>query len=367
MIFLVSVAAILQGLAPPDQAPAAPRAEGLAQRLARIETYVEHERASQRIPGLSIAIVHEGEAVWSRGFGAADVENDVPATAQTVYRIASITRMVTAVALLQLVQNGKISLRASVRDYVPELPDKGERITLEHLLPHLGGIRPCKSRDELYNRTAYRRLVDTLVLFKDDPLVAKPGEKFINTPFGYTLLGLVVERVTGTAFGKHLRASVFEPLGMKKTGVEDQAMIVPKRARGYILRKDLTLRNSTYVDLSARAPADGLVSTVDDLARFAAGFLNGKLLTPPFAKLMMTEYRTSAGESTHYGLGCFVREENGRRIIGHGGWQPQVSTFLVLAPDQRAAIVVLANLEQADTKGMALAILEMLLGHAGRE
>lgn len=363
MMFLLSMTAILFSSAQPDKAPG----DQLSARLARIETYIERQRVELHIPGMCVAVVHDGKPVWSHGFGIADLENDVPATTKTVYRIASITRMVTAVAVLRLVQDGKLDLHASVRDYVPELPDKGERITLEQLLAHLSGIRPCRSRDELFNRKSYRRLIDAIVPFKDDPLVAKPGERFLNTPYGYTLLGLVIERVTGTEYGKYLKKTIFEPLDMTATGVEDLAAIVPHRARGYILRKDQTVRNSAFVDLSAHVPADGLVSTVDDLARFAAAFMDGKLLSPPFTKLMMTEYRTAAGEPTHYGLGCFVREEHGRRIVGHGGWQPQVSSFLLIAPDQRAAVVVLANLEQADTKTIALGILDMLLDDVGSD
>ena len=342
--------------------PAADDAASPEFRLTRVAEYLADEREKQHIPGMSVAVVLDDKPVWSRGFGVADVENDVPAAPNTVYRIASISRMITAVAVLQLVQSGKIGLSASVRDYVPEFPDKGERITVEHLLTHLSGIRACKNRDELFNRKHYNRLIDTLELFSDDALLAEPGRRFINSPFGYTLLGLMIERVSGLAFGDYLRKHIFEPLGMKATGLEDLPAVVPHRARGYVVQKDGSLKNSYFVDLSVRYPADGMVSTAEDLARFAVGLMTNKLLETPMVKVMTTEYETKSGEKTHYGLGCFVREDGGRRIIGHRGWQPQVASFLLIVPDRRAAVVVLANLEQADVKAIALAVADMLLG-----
>jgi CubicO group peptidase (beta-lactamase class C family) len=290
------------------------------------------------------------------------VENGVPAGPDTVYRIASISRMITAVAVLQLVQSGKIGLNASVRDYVPELPDKGHRITVEHLLAHLSGLRSCKNRDELFNRKHHLRLVDTLDYFKDDPLLVEPGRRFINTPFGYTLLGLVVERVSSLTFGDYVQKHIFAPAEMKTAGLEDLSAVIPHRARGYILKKDGSLRNSYFVDLSVRYPGDGMVASAEDLARFAIGLLTGRLLDPPTIKIMTTAYRTKSGEQTHYGLGCFVREHNGRRIVGHAGWQPQVATFLLIIPDSHASVVVLANLEQADVKKIALAVADIILG-----
>jgi CubicO group peptidase (beta-lactamase class C family) len=333
-------------------------------RLARVAEYLVEERARQHIPGVSVAVVLDGKLVWSRGFGLADVENEVPATPKTVYRLASISKMITAVAVLQLVQEGKVGLNASVRDYVPELPDKGERISVEHLLSGLSGIRAYKSREELFSREPYRRLVDSVESFKDDPLIAVPGRRFINSPYGYTLLGLVVERVSGLTFGDYLEENIFEPSGMSSSGLDDLSGIVAHRGRGYVLQKDGSLRNSFFVDLSARYPGEGMAGTVEDLARFAIAFMTGKLLESSMIKVMTTEYRTEAGESTRYGLGCFVREENGRRIIGHGGWQPQVASFLLIVPDSRAAVAVLANLEQADVKTISLSVAEMLLGES---
>ena len=139
---------------------------------------------------MSAAVVVGDRIVRSRGYGLADIENDVRATPQTVYRIASISKMITAVAVLQLVQSGQLSLSASVRDYVPELPDKGERITVRHVLAHLSGVRHYMNAEECLSTKHYGLLVDTLDVFKDDPLVVKPGERFVYSTWAYTILGL---------------------------------------------------------------------------------------------------------------------------------------------------------------------------------
>ncbi|MFQ5463499.1 MAG: serine hydrolase domain-containing protein [Phycisphaerae bacterium] len=331
-------------------------------RGARIRAYVEAQQKEQAIPGLSLAIAIDHSVVWSRAFGLSDLENAVPATPQTVYRIASISRLVTAICVMQLVQQGKIALNTSVRDFVPELPNKGHRITVEHILAHLSGIRPIKSSEELFNSKRYARLVDALDPFKDDPLIAPPGQRFLYTPLAYTLLGLIVERVSGLGFRDYLKQHVFGPASMDAADVDDPTRIIPRRARGYVRRKDGSVSNARFVDSSLLLPAEGIVATAEDLAKLAIAWQSGRLVDAPLRDLMMTEYKTAGGYGTHYGLGCFVRTWAGRKIVGHGGWQPQVSSFLLILPEDRIAVAILANLEQADVKTMSLHIAKILLG-----
>ena len=340
-------------------------ADPLAARLERVADYLGGERRKLHIPGLSAAVVLDNRVVFVDGFGEADVENHVPATSQAVYRIAEVSKMISAVALLQLVASGKLDLDASVRNYVPELPDKGAPITVRHLLAHLSGLRHYKGKEEFLSRKHYHRLLDTLVVFKDDPLIAKPGERFLYSTLAYNLIGLMIERVSGMTFGEYINKHVFDPLEMSSSGLEDLEAIVPHRARGYRLDDNGSLSNSPFVDLSVRYPGDGMVSTVEDLSRFAMAFMSSRLLSPELIRAMTTEQKTTSGEGTGYGLGCFVRKENGRRIIGHGGWQPQVSAFLLILPDRNLAVIILANLESVDVGQMSLAVAELLLADVG--
>ncbi|MHC4696479.1 MAG: serine hydrolase domain-containing protein [Planctomycetota bacterium] len=342
---------------------AAPQERGssLETRLERVTAYLKEEQAHAQIPGMSAAVVVGDRLVWARGFGLADVEHNVAATPRTVYRIASISKMVTAVAVLQLVQYGRLSLNASIRDYVPELPDKGERISVRHVLAHLSGIRHYSSAEERLSQTHYKRLVDTLEVFKDDPLVDKPGERFVYSTWAYNLLGIVIERVSGSTFDEHVKKSLFEPLGMTASAMDDPGVIIPHRARSYIRRQDDSLGNAPLVDLSVRYPGDGMVSTVEDLGGFAAAFLKGTVLNASVTQIMTTEHKTSSGEPTRYGLGCFVRELDGRKIIGHAGTTPQASACLLIVPGEKLAVVLLANLARADVTTMSLDMAKILL------
>ncbi|MHC5110632.1 MAG: serine hydrolase domain-containing protein [Planctomycetota bacterium] len=327
----------------------------------RFHAFCEREFQRQQIPGLSVAVVTSGGEIWEESYGLADMENNVAATTQTVYRLASISRMITAVAVLQLVQHGSLDLNANIRDFVPEFKTD-QSITIQHILPHLSGIRTLNSADELYNRREYARLIDTIDRFSGDPLVASPGRRFHNSALAYNLLGILIERVTGRSFESQLKTAVFDPAGMTSAGTDDARRIIPHRSAGYIRRKDGSLRNSIFVDLSLLRPAEGLAGSARDLARFGKALLNGTLLKPAYFNLMATEYKTVEGKPIHYGLGCFVRTWNGYKIVGHGGWQPKVSSFLLILPEKKIVVAALANLEQADVKticeGVATIILE---------
>ena len=227
-------------------------------------------------------------------------------------------------------------------------------------------MRAYARREELYNKTTYNRPADVLAVFKDDDLLAAPGQRFVNTPYGYLLLGLLIERVSGLSLEDSLRHHVFGPAGMSTADLEEASAIVPYRAGGYRRLKSGALIRAIHVDMSDRRASDGIIGTVVDLGRFAEAWLNHKLIGPELTQVMSTGYHTAAGQETHYGLGCFVREETGRRIVGHSGWQPGAAAFLVIAPDQRAAVAVLANLGQADVKSIGLALLDILVDGATR-
>lgn len=342
-------------------APESDKALALESVIPGIRSFLEAERQRLSIPGMSAAIVWEGRPAWSSGFGLADVENDVPAVASTVYRIGGISRMITAVAVLQLAQSGRISLDESIREFVPDFPETESVVSIRQVLGHMSGIRGLKGADEISNRNRYERLADTLVLYKKDRMAAKPGERFINSSLAYNLLGLLIERATVSSLEDYLEHWIFKPSGMTATGLDDAFRVVPKRSRGYALDANGSLRNANFTDASISYPGDGMRSTVDDLAGFASAWLRGDLLSPELRSTMTTVQKTASGSDEQYGLGCFVREEDGRRIVGHAGWSAQSSTFLLILPDQRAAVVILANLERVDVRSMCLEVARRLL------
>ena len=182
-------------------------------RLEAIEGAISSEMARQGIPGLSIAIGQGGSVRFTSGYGLADLENSVPARAATVYRLASISKPMTAVAALQLAERGALDLDAPVQKYVPAFPEKAWPVTARQLLGHLGGVRHYRD-DEPTNTRPYESLDDSLAFFKDDALVAEPGARFVYSTYGYNLVGAAVEGAAGKPFVEVLKEGVFAPAGL---------------------------------------------------------------------------------------------------------------------------------------------------------
>ncbi len=337
--------------------PAAVASEALRERVTkRLQTLMEESR----IPGLSAAVVVNGKPACSVQLGVAHVEHDARVRPETVFRIGGVSMPVTSVGLLRLVQDGRIGLDASVRDYVPEYPDKGKPLTLRSVLAHQSGIRPEKSLEEWTSRQPYPTLLAAIEPFKQDPLLRDPGESFIVSNFGYTLLGLVIERVSSLPYDEYIRTSLARPLGLESLRVDDPRAIIPHRAAGYALDGG-ALRNAEPVDVSVRVPGSGLVATADDLARFAAAVLDGRALGDELRTLMFAEQPIEPDRPSKYGLGWFVREDGGRRIVGHSGPEIGYSAFLVIYPDDKAAVVILTNLQNVNLSTAALEIGRMAL------
>ena len=296
------------------------------------------------IPGLSIAVVTNGELAWSNGYGMADLENFVPARPVTVYRLASVTKPITAVAVMQLAEKGALDLDAPIQRYVPEFPAKPWPVTARQLLCHQGGVRNW-TEDEFVSTRHYASISEAITLFRDDPLVHEPGTRATYTSFGYTLLGRAVETVSGSSFIDYLRVHVLEPAGMEWTRTDDVQAIIPNRARGYRLTGGGSLLNSPLSDTSNRIPGGGLVGTAEDVAHFAAALMAGHLLKPETLKLMWTPQATRDKKPTGFGLGFVVARRGGEREVYHTGGQSRVSTLLYMRPDRKLAVVLLTNLE----------------------
>ena len=323
----------------PQPAPATPAP-------ARIESVAEAIRAemSQRaIPGLSAAIVVDRELRWASGFGLADLENRVAARADTVYRLGSISKPITATAVLQLWERGALDLDAPVRKHCPTFPEKPWPVTARQLLAHLGGVRHY-ARGELESTRHYLGLDEALTIFKDDPLVHEPGTRYFYSTYGYNLLGCAVEGASGRDFVDYLADRVFRPAGMEGARADDVFAIVPNRAPGYVRTAD-GYRNSGLADTSNKIPGGGLLAAAPDVARLAIGLQTGVLLRRETLDLMLTPQNTRDGKPTGIGLGLRLGQHNGRREAWHTGAQQRVSTVLYMQPDHGLAVVLLCNLE----------------------
>jgi CubicO group peptidase (beta-lactamase class C family) len=341
-------------------APSAPLGLPAAQVHA-IESAAAAFLAERKVPGLSVAIVVDRQLRWTGGFGLADAENAVPATADTMYRLASVSKTMTATAAMQLAERGRLDLDAPIRRYVPGFPEKPWPITTRQLLGHLAGIRHYLPNEEFDATRQYVGVLEGLDVFKDDPLVHEPGTAYLYSTYGFDLVGAVVEGASGTRFLDYLRENVFRPAGMESIRDDDARALVPHRAQGYARIANGELRNAAPADTSYKIPGGGLIATAADVARFAAALENGALVKPETRTEMWTRQKTRAGQVLAYGLGWGIGEWTGRHEISHTGGQERVSTVLYLQPDRGLAVVVLTNLQGARPTDLARTLSEIVV------
>jgi len=335
------------------------------EKRAEIEKAVSSFMSANSVPGIGVAVVLEGEPAWSAGFGMADLEDFAPATSSTLFRLGSISKPITAVAVLQLWERGKLDLDAPVQKYCPAFPQREWPITARELLAHLGGIRHYNAdgKGDIPEDSArhFASMEESLQIFAADPLVAKPGTKFNYSTYGYTLLGCVLEGATSQKYVDFVRENVFKPTRMEHTQADDFFAVIPHRTRWYHKDKSGIVHNAGVLDSSYKIPGGGLISSADDMAQFEAAILADKLLKRTTREVMWTVLQPTEGQASHYALGWFVAEKFGLRTAGHTGGQQGTDTAFLMAPDRRAGVVVLADMDNVNTNLLADEILKIML------
>jgi len=336
------------------------------EKRAKIEAAITRFIAANRIPGISAAVVEDGAEVWSAGFGKADLENSVPATAHTLYRLASISKSITGTAAMLLWQQGKLDLDAPVQKYCPAFPQKDFPVTTRELLGHMGGIRDYKSwtqSDVEYGNT--RHFTDTveggLEFFKNDPLMYKPGTDFRYTSEGFTLVGCAIEGASGEKYVDYVREHVLLPAGMTHTVTDDRFAIIPSRARFYSKGNSGAVINADFLDSSYKIPGGGWLSSADDIAHFEEALIGDRIVSRSTRDTMWTPQKTADGKQNGYALGWGTGDELGTRDVGHAGGQQGTSTFFIIVPARQAGIVVMTNIDGADVPSLGIAMMRIVL------
>lgn len=342
-----------------------------SEKRAQLQTAISRFMAANSIPGVSVAVVENGAEEWSAGFGTADLENFVPTTSHTLYRLASISKSITATAALLLWQQGKLDLDTPIQKYCPTFPQKDAPITTRELLGHLGGIRHYKSDSQDDPETGNTKhflnpIQDGLDLFKNDPLVAKPGTEFHYSTQGFTLVGCVIEGASGENYVDYVRKSVLTPAGMTDTVVDDRFAIIPFRTRFYSKDKSGAIANADFLDSSYKIPGGGWLSSADDMAQFEVAMLNDRLVSRSTRDLMWTPLKPTDGKEDNYALGWGTGKDLGTLDVGHGGGQQGTSTFFMIVPERRAGIVVLINLDAGNASDLAIELMKIVLASAPR-
>lgn len=343
-----------------------------SRQILAIRKLVRDSMAVWNAPGATVSIGMDGRVVWTEGFGYADLENQVPARATTAYRTASIGKAITATAAIVLAENGTLDLDAPIQKYCPRFPQKPWPITARDLISHTSGIRHYGDPGapaELFNTRHYDHVSDAIDIFKDDSLMLRPGTDFLYTTWGYVTLGCVLEGASHEEFRELLRKTVFVSAGMKDTRDDDPRVIIPNRARGYII-EDGELKVSRWVDMSSKMAAGGWITTVPDLVRFMNAWMAGSLVSTKSMDLMLNPYKLPLdGTVDNFGMGWFVDVYRGMKIAGYGGGTPQVSGYISLLPDKKIAVGAIFNLENIPGSKRAKlteAIFDVILGSARR-
>jgi CubicO group peptidase (beta-lactamase class C family) len=283
-------------------------------------------------------------------------------TPNTRVRLASISKPMTAVAVMQLVEQGKIDLDAPVRRYVPQFPEKPWPVTVRELLGHTAGIRGYLG-DEMSSTTHYADHVTPMGVFAKDALLFQPGTKYSYSTYGYTVIGAMLEGLTHEKLVDYLRKHVFDPAGMDTIGEDSVYALIPHRARGYQLRPNGAVENCELSDTSNKIAGGGLISTATDLVKFALALNAGKLVRPETLKKMWTATKLPDGTTAPYGLGFEIRPSDGLNVVGHTGGQRGTTTNLVILPDKGIVFAYMMNLESAHamtpiSKGLRAILLD---------
>jgi serine beta-lactamase-like protein LACTB len=324
---------------PPISASASAQYSGA---VAEARAYAARLYDSLTLPGLAIAVGVNDQIVMTAEFGYADVEAKAPITPVSQFRIGSVSKLLTAVATARLVQQGKLDLDAPIGRYMPTLPPDKHAITTRQLAGHLGGIRHY-GPGEFSNRRHYETVGAALGIFIQDTVLTPPGTRQFYSSYGYNLLAAVDEAASGREFRELVRTEVTRPLGMGHTMVEASLPRGQRPVEFYVKNQGMLALGDT-VDLSDRWPSGGFLSTASDLVRFGAGILREPYLSDAMRAVLFTPQKLLNGNATNVGLAWRVASDSaGRRFVHHGGEAMGGRAFLLVYPDQKVVVAMLAN------------------------
>jgi len=318
-----------------------------APHLDPVDAAVEPLMEQGHFPGMAVAVLRHGEPVHVGGYGLASIEHQVPVTPATVFELASLTKHMTALAVLTLAEAGRVSLDDRVVDYLPvDTPEAWSTITIDQLLSHTGGLahrfEAMPDGEFLLNYTTDDMLASAMAT----EMAARPGEDWIYSDQGYFLLGLVIEQVTGQSYGDYLRETLFGPLGMNQTAMLDQSAIVPHRAEGYAWREADGLQRNRRVWQFGLMSHFGVTSSLDDMMAWEAALSgsetinNGALVAT--AEIQRPFDTGETCDSWGYARGWTAYHREGRTLVSHGGYS---GTAYVRDLTTGLSVIVLTNRE----------------------
>lgn len=320
----------------------------------KVDEYIEAHIKNSTFSG-SILVAQNGKVLLSKGYGMANIEHDVPNTPETKFRLGSVTKQFTAMAIMQLQEKGLLSVDDRLSKFIPDYPN-GDRIYIHHLLTHTSGIPNITDLPELENiKTLNLPVEKTIEVFKHKPLEFRPGEKFQYSNSGYILLGYIIEKVSGKSYEAYLKESIFDPLDMKDSGYDHYRTILRHRASGYFPGKDGVV-NAEYIDMSIPHGGGGLYSTIEDMYRWDRSLYTEKLIKKSSLDKIFTPFKND------YGYGWKIIQQFKRKCIRHAGGIEGFAAQISRYPENNACVIVLSNFQHAPVNDISRDLAAILFG-----
>lgn len=333
--------------------------------LSALDRIIEAYLQENNIPGGLVAVASRGEIIHLRNYGMANVELSVPVSEQTVFEIGSISKQFVSAAAMLLVEEDKLELDEPIHRYLPDLPSEWLGVTMRQLLNHTSGI-PDYEEIRTYDVYRFRLTPEEVIqIAHSRPMDFAPGTGWYYSNTGYFLASMIVERIEGRPLGQVLESRIFEPLGMRQTGMADPESIIQHRAAGYWVNKVGELINRNPTETSSTLGAGGMVSTAHDLAKWDAALYGNTFLSASSKEILWTSAVLPGGEDTEYALGWRVTPYDGLRSQSHSG---QVAGFVAnfaRFPDQETAIIVFMNRYRVSSNYLKVAVLHTFMPGLG--
>ncbi len=332
------------------------------------ERFIDSLRLKQDIPGISVCVGNRDKIVWAEAFGYADLENKTEVSIHSRFRVGSVSKLLTSLAVGNLYQQGKLDLDSPIQKYLPDFPEKKFIITSRQLAGHTAGIRHYRYTDPLAIPHRYKNVKEGLSIFSKDTLLFKPGTGYNYSTYGYSLLSAVLEGASHIDFLSYMRDSIFLPFGMTNTCADYSDSIVPGRVRFYEHSKG-HLVNAAMVDNSYKWAGGGFLSTPVDLVNMIRQLLNHKVLDKNTVELLFTPQKVEDGTSTNVGIGWRIgKNKSGMTFIHHGGLIDGGRTFIFFYPENGYIFAITANTSGAKLNiDEAAEILEYFLNNTGKK
>ena len=324
-----------------------------------IDTLVEGRMERGSWTGVALAI-KRGADLDCRCYGYADLEHSVPVTKDSVFRIGSLTKQYTAALVLKLSEGGQLSIDDEITDYLPDYPVEGRKVTIHHLLAHTSGLPNYGSLPEVRHRPHNLSPQEIAEKVKNLPIQFEPGERCVYNNFGYHLLGLIVEKVTGTPYRTCVKEYLAEPLGLKNTLYLDNAPVVANRVKGYSLH-DGRLTNALHLNINLPYAAGAIGASIKDLVGWQTALNEFQLLNKSSIDMMRTPIPLSSGKSNVYGYGVAVANLDGSPKITHTGGINGFASVLSYYPDDGLTIAVLVNTQPSNPWAVESEIARLVL------